>query len=579
MGRLLHAVSCSLPLATLLLLAFAGNLHADDLDPNALRNPPSDCDPEKQDCDCPPTESSVDNGCVQVTLALGRTSPLSDQRRVELKIFTASASPALSTPETLHVVMGYTFQHLGPVTTPGAAPSTVDFVRDNGGRIRFRFAAGSSLAIPDPGVHIDLPERVQMVDANGWATLTDPAYYDLYPGDGSVWRFLATDLTGELGKLVSYTDPRGRVLAPEDFGVDIVRAPNGLLRQVLAPSRLADIVTRGPAGYTVTVYPLADADAPAVVNGLYVPPAHAPTEVLTVDRGDDIDRLVVTLKKGGADALRYDYAFVNGEWTLVRPDGVVDQKEIYYSDDEQTAQMVKTVKDASGAVQRRTVDAFSFESWGYAKTNQVDGFGTATRTTSWTHVMSGPAKGRIAERRDSTGAVVQYAYDANARRISETRPALGEVVTTSYAPVDPADPALLNDVRPRTVIRKIDNIEVERTYYAYTTNRQEIVERAATQGAAYGHPSNLRTVTTWYPADLDDHAAGRLKSVRHEDGQLDLYAYSWVDSLWTETVTRVHELEPDPVPMKTTRRSTVQGRAGHRLAERTELMTAPGVWE
>ena len=57
------------------------------------------------------------------------------------------------------------------------------------------------------------------------------------------------------------------------------------------------------------------------------------------------------------------------------------------------------------------------------------------------------------------------------------------------------------------------------------------------------------------------------------------YTYSWVDALWTETVTRVHEQEPDPVPMQTTRRSTVHGRAGNRLAERTELLTAPGVWE
>ena len=124
MGRLLHAAPCSLPLATLFLATlFAGFVHATraDTDPTAGRNLPPKCDPEEKDCDCPPTESSVDNGCVQVTLPLGRTSPLSDQRRVELKIFTASASPALSTPETLHVVMGYTFQHLGPVTTPGAA--------------------------------------------------------------------------------------------------------------------------------------------------------------------------------------------------------------------------------------------------------------------------------------------------------------------------------------------------------------------------------------------------------------------------------------------------------------------------
>ena len=36
----------------------------------------------------------------------------------------------------------------------------------------------------------------------------EPAYYDLYPGDGSVWRFYATDVTGRLGELVSHTDAR-----------------------------------------------------------------------------------------------------------------------------------------------------------------------------------------------------------------------------------------------------------------------------------------------------------------------------------------------------------------------------------
>ncbi len=36
----------------------------------------------------------------------------------------------------------------------------------------------------------------------------EPAYDDLYPGDGSVWRFYATDVTGRLGELVSHTDAR-----------------------------------------------------------------------------------------------------------------------------------------------------------------------------------------------------------------------------------------------------------------------------------------------------------------------------------------------------------------------------------
>ena len=163
MGRLLHAAPCSRILATLLLLAFAGGLSATraDTDPTAGRNLPPKCDPEEKDCDCPSETSSVDNGCVQVTLALGRTSPLSDQRRVELKIFTASASPALSTPETLHVVMGYTFQHLGPVTTPGAAPDSANYPNDGNG-----------------GDHDSLG-LFQMRPQSGWGTvaeLMDPNY-------------------------------------------------------------------------------------------------------------------------------------------------------------------------------------------------------------------------------------------------------------------------------------------------------------------------------------------------------------------------------------------------------------------
>ena len=191
---------------------------------------------------------------------------------------------------------------------------------------------------------------------------------------------------------------------------------------------------------------------------------------------------------------------------------------------------------------------------------------------------SGAAIGKVSEKKDSTGAWVKYAYDANGRQTSITYPNRGEVVTTSYAPVDPADQILLNDTRPRTIIRKINNIEVERTYYAYLPT-QEIVERAATQGVAYGAVGNLRTVTTWYPAAEDDYSAGRVKSVRYEDGQMDFYAYSWIDSIWTETVTRVHEQEPDPVAMQTTRRSTIYNRIGNLVEERTELMTAAGVWE
>ena len=62
-----------------------------------------------------------------------------------------------------------------------------------------------------------------------------------------------------------------------------------------------------------------------------------------------------------------------------------------------------------------------------------------------------------------------------------------EVTTYDYTPVDPSDPVLPVDTRPRTVVRKLDGIECERTYYVYSplTN---IVERV---GNSWGHtPQN-----------------------------------------------------------------------------------------
>ena len=65
-------------------------------------------------------------------------------------------------------------------------------------------------------------------------------YYDLYVGDGTKRRILATDMTGALGSLVSITDARGVTSMPADMGIDIVYDSNGV-RQFLTPSHLADV--------------------------------------------------------------------------------------------------------------------------------------------------------------------------------------------------------------------------------------------------------------------------------------------------------------------------------------------------
>jgi hypothetical protein len=141
------------------------------------------------------------------------------------------ARPTIPNPKREQTEALFSRLDVDGFTSSGGAPSFVDFVDYAGQKLQFKFAEGSSLGIPNPSVHKDLPEHLQMVNANGCATLDDPAYYDLYDGNGSRWRFMATDITRELGKLISFTDSRGRVLTGDDFGVDIICAQNGLLRQ------------------------------------------------------------------------------------------------------------------------------------------------------------------------------------------------------------------------------------------------------------------------------------------------------------------------------------------------------------
>ena len=126
-----------------------------------------------------------------------------------------------------------------------------------------------------------MDERLMMVDAQGWAATKDPVYYDLYVGDGSRRRFMATNVTGALGELVSITTPRGVTLTPGDMGIHIVYDSNGV-RQFLTPSRLAD-VTPFPKfkGYEVKVYALQDKPSKDSATGLYVPPQTPPRQAFT----------------------------------------------------------------------------------------------------------------------------------------------------------------------------------------------------------------------------------------------------------------------------------------------------------
>ena len=542
------------------------------------RNPP-ECDKNSEDCGCDNGEE-VTPACIKVNLALGETTPWTRSMSCALKIFADSDSPNVFSQDSLYAVLGgYTFKRLGTKNlSDGVTPAEVVLAHPQGEPIHFIFKDGESMARPDPGVHIKMDERLQMVDAEGWAATHDPVYYDLYVGDGSRRRFLATDMTGALGSLVSITDARGVTVTPADMGIDIIYDANGV-RQFLTPSRLADVIPLPRfKGFEVKVYALQTVPQKNAATGLYVPPQATPVKHLTVSPENGWRRAIVTLKSGDNDPRRYVFDYALSDWSMTRSSGVEERKERFV-DDGRAAYIKNEVVAADGTLLSRKVKNYAYESWGFAMTNRVEGFDGVTYTTEWTYYTSGNGKGQVKTERRQSGLLIQYAYDNVDRVISETRSGpdmMTEMTTYDYTPVDPSDPVLPVDTRPRTVVKKLNNIECERTYYVYSplTN---IVERVGAQGAAYGGTNVLRMVTAFYPVVANDARSGFVASIRYEDGKLDLYDYVLVSNLWTKTVTHLHEQSPLPVSGKTTRDITTTNHRGEVIEEKTEAFI-DGIW-
>ena len=543
-----------------------------------LKTNPPGCDPTQEDCGCSCDQVSAD--CIKVNIGLGETTPWTGSLGCSLKIFADDDSPSIFTPESLHAVLGgYTFKRLGQKTmSDGVTPAEVVLSHPNGEAVHFVFANGESLGRPDPGVHIKMDARLQMVDSEGWATTHDPVYYDLYVGDGTKRRFLATNMTGALGALVSITDERGVVRTPADMGVDIIYDPDGV-RQYLTPSRLANVTrTADFLGYDVAVYALQEPPQKDAGTGMYPVPAGQTVEHVSVRRENGGKRAVVTIRKGGGEPLRYVFDYAMNEWSLTRPSGMQERKECIIADG-RAAQITKTDVSSAGEVLAKKVKNYKWMSWGFAMTNRVEGFDGVTDTTTWTYYTSGNGKGQVKSEKRQSGLLTQYVYDNLDRLVSKTRSGpdmMTEVTTYDYTPVDASDPVLPVDTRPRTVVRKLNNIECERTYYVYSplTN---IVERVGEQGAAYGGTNVLRTVTAFYPVVANDPRSGFVASIRHEDGKLDHYNYELSSNIWVRTVTHLHEQSSSPVSGKTTRDTTIANRRGEILEIRTEAYIAE-VW-
>ena len=569
----------ALPPAFLSAAAFGGSC------PKELRNPPPACESPVRTCGCP-NGNAVQNACVKFQADGGGALPSSGGGRVFLAALADSDSVNIfSEDHLIPFIAGPAFRRLaGGALSDGVTSEEVVMAFPDGASVRYRFANGSAVGRPVPGPHGRAATRLVMADSAGNQTLLRPFYYDLHTGDGTSYRFRAKDATdGRLGSFVSRTDAHGKTVTLADMGVDIVYGMSSI-RQVLTPSRLLDIQVDGDfLGYTLSVHAVRETPEKGADGRYAVPPGEPLARFRLHAENDRWRKVEVFVKKGSGAERRWLFEYGFRDWMLTHPSGLRDSREIHVKDEWAAKLFAK--KYLGGDVYASTIAEYAWmRDIGFVMTNRVEGFDGATDTTSWTYNASGNGKGYVATETRQSGLLTQYAYDGEARRVSETRSGPGmmtETTTYGYAPVDASDTALLADSRPRTVVKTLDGIECERTYYVYSplTN---IVERVGTQGAAFGGTNVLRTVTAFYPVTVGASVPtrpheGLVSSIRHEDGKLDLYDYALVSNIWIETVTHLHEQSPEPVSGKTTRDTTETNARGETIETRTEAYIE-GAW-
>jgi len=500
---------------------------------------------------------------------------------------------AIYTPQLLSFVAGYAMKAISHEITIDGAPRQVTMVEGAGVPFVVKFKDGESIGVPVFGNTAVLKIRVFMVDANGWATLKDPAYYDLYTGDGERYRFNAFKTSPQYMQLVSHRTVAGREETYQDMGVEVIRDASQILRQVLLPSRLADIVVTDSSHYAIKFYTLAGMTGGKDTNGCYRIAASAtPFETWAFANPEPgkLTRLLVT-RTTGTRATVYDFTYAadSEHWTLTSGDGsiVARQEEdgTQWNDAKTERWVTRSVKEADGTLVRRNVEQIKTFSWGDGVTRRVTDPGGANLTNTFSYNAAGLTETAV----EPDGSWRWYGYDAAGRVTNELSAFKDSVLTsdangahavlTSYAPVDAADSTRLNDQLPRTVTESIMGTVVAKTYRAYREGNnaelQEIVEKAVSPSAAYGNVGNLRTVTSYYGTNTANQQIGRIKTVAYPDGRLDTYTYDYgayqsgsgevspsfeVNSLsnyWCETIIHGTTNNPEGLAGRTTKETRI----------------------
>ena len=355
------------------------------------------CDPKQTTkCECTkgmstddPGAASPQNNCVELNISLGRSRYSTLSESVMLQLNERTPNSALYSPSGFKVVAGFAIYSVSRETNASGIPKYVSVTHPSGVIVDFAFADNESVGVPRVALDDSANDRLAMVDAQGWATASDPAYYDYYPGDGSRWRFGASSLSFEYMQFVEHQTPQGRIETTQDMGLELIRDADGVMRQVRSAAWLADFQVIGQDAYNLSIYPN---DASCVsgtrtAEGCYmiaeaaIP--HAVWEFRNPDPGTPKD-LLVTKKKGAvSETWFFKYEEDVQDFTLIYPQSAkIEQLEQVYSDDGKQWRITRTLKGSDGCVFSKESKHYVIDSNGSILTSTVrDPDGLALTTT------------------------------------------------------------------------------------------------------------------------------------------------------------------------------------------------------
>ncbi|MFH0884050.1 MAG: hypothetical protein V2A56_13775, partial [bacterium] len=465
-----------------------------------------------------------------------------------LKIRAERPSSALFTPQALRYAAGWGIYEPSTELTGGGTPRSLSLLDTNGLPVEFRFEDGESMGVPVSGDEHSAA-RLLMVDAEGWSVTNEPAYYDLYPGNGELYRFCASATASNYFQQVLYKSASGRQETMSDSGVEVVMSQDRVLQQVLSASCLADIVVENSSRYSIRFYQRADVQSQRDENGRFVPSSNATpyvTWVVENPETNSINRLLLTRQlPGGSNVYDFVYVDASEEWTLTTGNGLKTvAKDAMWDDDHENRLVTEIIRSDMGEMALKKTTLYHVFPWGERQTDETLDPDAAALKTKFLYYEDSSQQGRYSKMSGiqyADGSWERYDYDANGvqtgtitpwKDSAYDTPAGGaDVVYHDYTPVDAGDVLAANDQRPRTVTRKIMGVTVAKTFHAYVTTASkeflEIEEKCVNPEADYGDPDNLQTIKTYYGTNASDVAVGLLKSIQQPDGRLDTYSYEY----------------------------------------------------